>query len=161
MSEVVIVLGSASDGKAVKDAGVIATLDALDITHTVAVVSPHCNSAELLQYVTEQVSAGAKVFIGVADMAAVLPGALAGATSMTVPIIAVPLDEHGIDASLYMPPGVPVLLAGVGKAGLKNASMAAGQILAVNDRAASLALKAYVSRTNKTPQFDIKLEDIV
>ena len=70
---------------------------------------------------------------------------------MSIPVIGVPLDEYGIDSCLYMPPGVPVLLTGVGKSGLKNAAMAAAQILAVNDRAASLALKAHVSRTNKTP----------
>ncbi len=61
---------------------------------------------------------------------------------MALPVIGVPMDEHGVDSCVYMPPGVPVLTAGVGKVGLKNAAIAAAQILAVGDAAVATKLRA-------------------
>ncbi|HVQ44360.1 MAG TPA: AIR carboxylase family protein [Candidatus Saccharimonadia bacterium] len=156
MTLVHIVLGSASDLEAVKAAGMTQTLDTIGISSAVSVCSAHRNLEELGTFATEAVQNGAQVFIGVAGMATALPGALAGLTTMAKPIIGVPLDEHGIDSCIYMPPGVPVLTAGVGKSGLKNAAIATAQILAVNDPAITEGLATFLAASKKQPQFDIK-----
>jgi 5-(carboxyamino)imidazole ribonucleotide mutase len=160
MTQVYIVLGSKSDLEAVKSSGMADILSAVGITYSISVCSAHRNLPELEKYTNEAIAAGAKLFIGVAGMATALPGALAGASKMTRPIIAVPMDEHGIDSCIYMPPGVPVLTAGVGKVGLKQAALAACQILAMSDRAGELSLKSYLGKNAKEPQFDINLEEV-
>jgi phosphoribosylcarboxyaminoimidazole (NCAIR) mutase len=53
-----------------------------------------------------------------------------------------------------------VLLTGVGKTGLKNAALAAAQILATGDTTIATALQGYVAKTNKVPQYNVNLEDI-
>jgi phosphoribosylcarboxyaminoimidazole (NCAIR) mutase len=109
----------------------------------------------LEKFALEACQDGAKVFIGIAGMAA----ALAGCTGMVKPIISFPLDEHGIDSCAYMPPGAPVLMAGVGSSGLKNAAIAACQLLAISDPEVALLLRAYVADTNKRPQFDVNTKE--
>ena len=155
MTQVHIVLGSASDLDAVKATLMTETLAAVGVTSALSVCSAHRNIEELGRFVERALGAGARVFIGVAGLAAALPGALAGLTNMTIPVIGVPMDEHGIDSCVYMPPGVPVLTAGVGKVGLKNAALAAAQILAVGDATLARNLRAVLDRTAKAPQFDI------
>jgi phosphoribosylaminoimidazole carboxylase PurE protein len=160
MAQVYVVLGSKSDLEAIKASGMAEILGALGLTYSVSVCSAHRNLPELEEFTKRSMSEGAKVFIGVAGMATALPGALAGATKMTIPIIGVPMDEHGVDSCIYMPPGVPVLTAGVGKVGLKNAALAAAQILAQGDRAGGLSLNSYLSKNAKEPEFDINLEEV-
>ncbi len=155
MTQAHIVLGSASDLEAVKAAGIVETLAAVGATASISVCSAHRNIEELGKFVTRALADGARVFVGVAGLAAALPGALAGLTNMAVPVIGVPMDEHGIDSCVYMPPGVPVLTAGVGKVGLKNAAIAAAQILAVGDPGVAAKLRAHLERTAKAPQFDV------
>lgn len=155
MAVVHIVLGSASDLEAVKAAGMVETLHAVGTTASVSVCSAHRNIDELAKFVARSIAAGGRVFVGVAGLAAALPGALAGLTNMSLPVIGVPMDEHGIDSCVYMPPGVPVLTAGVGKVGLKNAAIAAAQVLAVGDASVATKLRAYLEKTAKAPQFDV------
>lgn len=161
MTSLHLVLGSTSDLEVVKASGMLKLLDqALPdrFPYEVSVCSAHRNSSELDGFVKKAVEEGAKVFIGIAGMAAALPGALAAASRMQVPVIGVPLDEHGIDSCIYMPPGVPVLMAGVGKAGLKNAAIAALQILTVgpgNDDL-KVSFQSYLSDSAREPQFNIK-----
>jgi phosphoribosylaminoimidazole carboxylase PurE protein len=155
MTLVHIVLGSASDLEAVKAAGMQETLSAVGVSSSVSVCSAHRNIEELARFVERTTKEGAKVYVGVAGLAAALPGALAGLTNMRIPVIGVPMDEHGIDSCVYMPPGVPVLTAGVGKTGLKNAALAAAQVLAAGDAKVAAALAAYVQKTAKAPQFDV------
>lgn len=159
MTRVHIVLGSANDLEAVKASGMTQTFDATGITYEVSVCSAHRNLPELERFTTDAVKKATQVFIGVAGMATALPGALAGLTNMSIPIIAVPLDEHGIDSCLYMPPGVPVLLTGVGKAGLKNATIAAAQILASGDQDVAEALSKYLADTKKVAKFNVDLKE--
>ena len=134
---VCIILGSQSDEAVVRESGMTGVLRACGVKYSAAVYSAHRNHDALTDFCREQVAAGAQVFIAIAGMAAALPGAVAAITNQHLPVIAVPLDEHGIDSCLYMPPGVPVLLAGVGKPGLKNAAIAACQILALNGAGSS------------------------
>lgn len=155
MALVQIVLGSASDLDAVHGAGMVDTLAAVGVSASVSVCSAHRNLDELGRFVARTLAAGTKVYVGVAGLAAALPGALAGLTNMAVPVIGVPMDEHGIDSCIYMPPGVPVLTAGVGKVGLKQAALAAAQVLAVGDAAVATRLRAHLDRTAKAPLFDV------
>lgn len=158
MALIQIVMGSASDKEAVVAAGIAAIFDAIGVSYALSVCSAHRNLPELDQLVKQTLEEGTQVFIGVAGMAAALPGALAGCTKMAKPILAVPLDEHGVDSCVYMPPGVPVLTTGVGKAGLKNAAIAAAQILGVGDQKIEAALRDYIKQNNKQPQLNISLE---
>jgi phosphoribosylamine---glycine ligase len=158
MAQVQVIMGSASDKDAVVAAGIVGILDAVGVSYALSVCSAHRNLPELDTFVKQTLEEGAQVFIGVAGMAAALPGALAGCTKMAKPILAVPLDEHGIDSCIYMPPGVPVLTTGVGKAGLKNAAIAACQILGVGDQKIEAALKSYIQKNNKQPQLNLNLE---
>lgn len=167
-------MGSKSDKEVVKESGLVRILQDVftnlnllgegtsqtirrryDVV--VSVCSAHRNLPELHDYVTRAIQEGAQIFIGVAGMAAALPGAIAGASGMMTPVIGVPLDEDGIDSCLYMPPGVPVLLAGVGKPGLKNAAIAALQILALGNEDVTITLEGYLTDTAKEPEFGIKL----
>jgi phosphoribosylaminoimidazole carboxylase PurE protein len=159
MTQVHIVLGSASDLESIKDSKISATLTQMGISNQVSVCSAHRNIEALGEFTLEAIKDGAKVFIGVAGMAAALPGALAGLTNMTIPVIGVPLDQYGIDSCIYMPPGVPVLTAGVGKTGLKQAAIAAAQILAVGDAEVFASLATYLEKTKKSPKFNVNLEE--
>ncbi len=127
-----VIVGSESDLEAVNKSGMIQTMEKGGLDCRLAVASAHRNPGEL-----EQLCLGvldkAPVFICVAGMATALPGAVAAITKQYAPVIAVPLDEHGIDSCLYMPPGVPVALAGVGSSGLKNAALLALQMVMAYD----------------------------
>lgn len=75
------------------------------------------------------------VFVGVAGMAAALPGAITSHTGAVYPVIGVSLVSEVLDGqdALYsivrMPPGMPVAVPGIGKSGLKNATLLACQIV--------------------------------
>jgi len=155
--KVQVVIGSKSDEGVVKESGMLDILDQLGADRAVSICSAHRNPDELAAFCKASCEDGTLVFIAVAGMATALPGAIAGNTGMSKPVIGVPLDENGIDSCLYMPPGVPVLTAGVGKAGLKNAAIAAGQILAATDHEVARRLRAYLDLNAKPANFNIEL----
>lgn len=155
MPKIQLVLGSKSDEGVVKESGMVDILEQLGANYEVSVCSAHRNPDELAAFCKTALDDDTEVFIAVAGMAAALPGAIAGNTGMSKPVIGVPLDEDGIDSCLYMPPGVPVLTAGVGKAGLKNAAIAAGQIAALHDQGVRDRLRAYLDYNAKRPEFNI------
>ncbi len=160
MAQVYVVMGSKSDTDIVKASGLVDILDEVGVSYSVTICSAHRNLPELEKFVAEANRDGAKIYIGIAGMAAALPGALAGCTGMTKPIIGVPLDEHGIDSCIYMPPGVPVLQSGVGKIGLKNAAIAACQIMAAGNQEIASSLTQYIAKNNKQPQFNVNLKEL-
>jgi phosphoribosylaminoimidazole carboxylase PurE protein len=122
------------------------------------VCSAHRNPDDLAVFVKRIIDQPEpQVAIGVAGMAAALPGALAGASKMRIPVIGVPLDEDGIDSCNYMPPGVPVLMAGVGKPGLKNAALAAVQIEGMRSEPISAWLRDYIEANTPPAEFDIDI----
>ncbi len=98
---------------------------------------------------------GTQVFIGIAGMSAALPGAIAAYTLGRRPVIGVGLSSSalaGLDAMLSisrMPSGRPVMFAGLDEHGLKNAAMAACQILAAGDDDFFLRLTRYNDEVNK------------
>lgn len=95
-------------------------------------------------------------------MAAALAGMISAHCVGMVPVIAVALVPDnflsGLDALLStvrMPPGRPVLTAGIGQAGLRNAAIAAAQILAVADNELFDRLENYLKQ--QTPESQIRL----
>ncbi len=76
MTQVHIVLGSASDLDAIKASKISETLTTIGISNEVSVCSAHRNIEALGEFTTKAVKDGAKVFVGVAGMAAALPGVI-------------------------------------------------------------------------------------
>ena len=125
--DVTIIMGSLSDRKVGERA--VKIFEQLKVTYQWRVASAH-RTPELVEEIMR--TSGSKVFIGIAGMAAHLPGVMASHT--TRPIIAVPVSASfdGLDALLaavQMPPGIPVATVALGKAGARNAA----EILAIGD----------------------------
>jgi len=161
MSLLHVFAGSESDGKAIAESGMLDILNATVGTENYQVhfCSAHRDPRELEKEVQGMLKDGAEVFIGIAGLAAALPGALAGATSGVKKIIAVALDEHGINSCIYLPPGRPAALVGVGKVGLQNAALEAAQLLGMIDEGVRRRLSDYQNRSKlkKQPKFNVGL----
>ncbi len=137
-----IIMGSKSDlpvgekvTKVLRDFG---------INHEIHVASAHRTPAYVEELVNER---GAKVFVGIAGVAAALPGVIAAMT--TKPVIGVPVGGKvpfdSLLSIVQMPPGIPVATVGVDRG--DNAGFLAAQILSANDpalaeRVASQRLRA-------------------
>lgn len=139
MPDVLILLGSASDGHIAKKA--VATLNELGVTWEVKVASAHRSPDRVVDLVR---GSDAKVFVGVAGISAALPGVIAAHTIR--PVIGVPASGPvNLDAILsvvQMPPAVPV--AAVGLDNGVNAALLAVRIMALADPALSKRLEAYM-----------------
>lgn len=130
--KVMIILGSASD----KDIALksIKILEKLQIPYSIKVASAHRTHDKVKKLVMNATKEGVEVFIGIAGLAAHLPGAIAAYTHR--PVIGVPVKGavEGID-SLYsctqMPFPTPVLTVGIGRG--DNAAILAGEIIASHD----------------------------
>ncbi|MEJ7585272.1 MAG: AIR carboxylase family protein [Acidimicrobiales bacterium] len=156
MSEVVVLIGSATDRSLVRDSKMHDVFEAAGLLVPVHVISCHRNATELERFCRET---SADVIIAAAGLAAALPGAVAAATKMRKVVIGVPLDDFGVDTCIRLPGGVPVLTAGVGKAGLFNAAIAACQIVSLGDAEVRDRLDTYLTRAVRAPQFDVSLEN--
>ncbi len=132
-----ILMGSKSDlavgEKAVK------VLTSLGVSSELHVASAHRTPAYVEELVKER---GAKVFIGMAGVAAALPGVIAAMT--TKPVIGVPVGGKvpfdSLLSIVQMPPGIPVATVGVDRG--DNAGFLAAQILAAADPALAERLQA-------------------
>lgn len=158
MSKVVLLIGSLSDRKVVKDSQMIDVFDRVGVNLDVHVMSAHRNAEDLHRFCQDQTEV--TVYIAAAALATALPGAIAGATKMRKLVIGVALDDYGVDSCLRMPPGVPVLTAGVGKTGLINAAIAACQILATSDSRVAAQLESYLTDHERQPHFNVSLESV-
>jgi len=158
VAKVLVLIGSLSDRKVLKDSRMTEVLAAAEVDFAIHVVSAHRNAEDLHRLCRTETDA--MVYITAAALATALPGAVAGATSMRKVVIGVPLDDYGVDSCLRMPPGVPVLTAGVGPAGLRNAAIAACQMLATSDSGVAARLDRYLADNARPPQFDISLDDV-
>lgn len=136
--EVLIVLGSKSDAEVGKKAAAILT--EFGVEHEMIVASAH-RTPDLLRELVRNTQA--KVFIGIAGLAAALPGTIAAHT--TKPVIGVPVSgKLSLDAILsisQMPPGVPVAAVGLDRG--ENAAILAIQILALKDERLTEKLRAH------------------
>jgi len=132
---VAVVCGSRSDLASLR--GCFDVLDGYGIGWEASVISAHRQPETLAGYLREAETAGVRVFIGAAGLAAHLPGVIASQTAL--PVIGVPLNGGALGgadalyAIVQMPPGVPVGSVAIGSAGAKNAAHLAARILALGD----------------------------
>ena len=143
-----IIMGSKSDWETMRHAA--ETLDELDVSHDVRVVSAHRTPGRLYEYAGSARSRGIKLIIAGAGGAAHLPGMTASMTSL--PVLGVPIESQalkGMDSLLsivQMPAGVPVGTLAIGKAGAVNAALLAAAMLALGDEALAERLDAWRER---------------
>ncbi len=139
---VAIIMGSRSDWPTMK--GAADSLDALDVSYEVKIVSAHRTPERLYAFAKGARNAGIKVIIAGAGGAAHLPGMTASMTDL--PVLGVPIAskfQDGLDSLLsiaQMPAGVPVGTLAVGEAGARNAGLLAAKILALADTALAARL---------------------
>ena len=144
--DICIVLGSKSD-LPISDK-CTAVLEQFNIVHEVRVASAHRAPKYLEGVVEGAIADGCKIFIGMAGMAAALPGVVASMT--TLPVIGVPVGgKVPLDSLLsivQMPPGMPVATVGVDRG--DNAAVLAVQMLSISNQ--ELAGKFAIWRKEKT-----------
>ena len=130
--KVMIILGSASDIAVAEKS--VKILEKLEIPYSLKVASAHRTHEKVKKLVTHGTSKGIEVFIGIAGLAAHLPGVISAYTYR--PVIGVPVKANleGLDA-IYacsqMPFPTPVATVGVDRG--DNAAILAGEILGIND----------------------------
>ena len=139
-----IIIGSKSDTPIAEKAKKI--LDEFKIDHEIKVASAH-RTPDVLKDIVEK--SDADVFIGIAGLAAALPGSIAAYT--TKPVIGVPVSgKVNLDAILsiiQMPPGIPVGAVGLDRG--DNAALLAIEILAINDKKLMKKLEEYRKEMRK------------
>ena len=144
--DICIVLGSKSD-LPISDK-CTAVLEEFNIEHEVRVASAHRAPKYLEGVVNDAIADGCKIFIGMAGMAAALPGVVASMT--TLPVIGVPVGgKVPLDSLLsivQMPPGMPVATVGVDRG--DNAAVLAVQMLSIANQ--ELAGRFAIWRKEKT-----------
>ena len=144
--DICIVLGSKSD-LPISDKCTL-VLEEFNIEHEVRVASAHRAPKYLEVVVSNAIEDGCKIFIGMAGMAAALPGVIASMTNL--PVIGVPVGgKVPLDSLLsivQMPPGMPVATVGVDRG--DNAAVLAVQMLSITDQ--ELAGRFAVWRKEKT-----------
>ncbi len=138
-----IIMGSTSDFEVM--AAARDTLQELEVTHEVRVVSAHRTPLWMAEYAQTAESRGLRVIIAGAGGAAHLPGMVAAHTNL--PVLGVPVPStvlNGFDSMLsilQMPGGIPVGTLAIGKPGARNAALLAARILALTDAALGKRLK--------------------
>ncbi|WP_073997958.1 5-(carboxyamino)imidazole ribonucleotide mutase [Anaerococcus urinomassiliensis] len=158
MTDVRVIMGSASDVEIAKK--VTKILKKFDIDYQVSVISAH-RALDVLE--KTMAADDAKIYIGIAGMAAHLAGVMAGMTIK--PVIGLPVggtNTAGLDALLsmvQMPKGVPVATVAIN--GGDNAALLAIQILALSDENLSQKLKDHKKEMlDKVIEDDKNLEEI-
>ena len=142
---VTIIMGSLSDRKVGERA--VKILKELGISYQWRVASAHRTPEKVKEIVQ---TSGSEVFIGIAGMAAHLPGVMASFTIK--PIIAVPVSNSlsGLDAllsSVQMPPGIPVATVSLDRG--DNAALLAAEILCLHDQELSSRLMEFRANMKK------------
>ena len=130
--KIMIILGSGSDIAIAEKSMDI--LEKLEIPYSVKIASAHRTPNLIREIVSQGTDAGIEVFIGIAGLAAHLPGAIAAYTPR--PVIGVPVDvkTNGIDALesiVQMPYPSPIATVGIDRG--DNAAILAAQFLAIYD----------------------------
>jgi 5-(carboxyamino)imidazole ribonucleotide mutase len=139
-----IIMGSKSDMPVAEKAKKI--LDEFDIDYEINVASAHRTPYVLKKLVQ---TSDADVFIGIAGLAAALPGSIAAYT--TKPVIGVPvsgkINLDSILSIIQMPPGIPVAAVGLDRG--DNAALLAVAIISVKDEKLMKKLEDYRERMRK------------
>jgi 5-(carboxyamino)imidazole ribonucleotide mutase len=138
-----IVMGSESDRPLADKISEV--LKEFSVSFEISVLSAHRTPKKTAAYSEAAEKRGLKVLIGVAGLAAALPGVLAAHTIL--PVIGLPVGAGklaGTDAMVsmvQMPPGIPVAAVGIDNS--KNAALLAVSILALQDGRLSEQLKKF------------------
>ena len=139
-----IILGSKSDMPVAEKAEKI--LKQFTIDYDISIASAH-RTPEVVKKLVEENDAD--VFIGVAGLAAALPGSIAAHTIK--PVIGVPVSgKINLDSILsivQMPPGVPVAAVGLDRG--DNAALLALEILALHDETLKKEMNHYRKEMKK------------
>jgi len=139
-----IIMGSKSDMPVAEKAKKI--LEEFDVKYDITVASVH-RTPDVLKDIVEK--SDADVFIGIAGLAAALPGSIAAHTIK--PVIGVPVGgKVNLDAILsiiQMPPGIPVGAVGLDRG--DNAALLAIEILAIGDKKLMKKLENYRKKMRK------------
>jgi 5-(carboxyamino)imidazole ribonucleotide mutase len=139
-----IIMGSKSDMPVAEKAKKI--LDEFDVDYKINVASAH-RTPDVLKELVQ--TSDADVFIGIAGLAAALPGSIAAHT--TKPVIGVPvsgkINLDSILSIIQMPPGIPVAAVGLDRG--DNAALLAVAILSVKDGKLMKELEDYRERMRK------------
>ena len=139
-----IIMGSKSDTAVAEKAEKI--LKDFSVNYDIKVASAH-RTPDVLKELVEKNDAD--VFIGIAGLAAALPGSIAAHTIK--PVIGVPVSgKVNLDAILsiiQMPPGIPVAAVGLDRG--DNAALLAISILAVKDEKLRDQLQDYRKKLKK------------
>ena len=139
-----IIMGSKSDMPIAEKAKKI--LDEFDVDYEINVASAH-RTPDVLKGLVQ--TSDADVFIGIAGLAAALPGSIAAHT--TKPVIGVPvsgkINLDSILSIIQMPPGIPVAAVGLDRG--DNAALLAVAILSVKDGKLMKKLEEYRERMRK------------
>ena len=139
-----LILGSKSDMPIAEKAKTV--LDQFSVEYDITIASAH-RTPDVVQSVVEHNEAD--VFIGIAGLAAALPGAIASHT--TKPVIGVPvsgkINLDSILSIIQMPPGIPVAAVGLDRG--DNGALLAVEILAVKDKKLEKELKTYREQMRK------------
>ena len=133
-----IIMGSKSDMPIAEKAKKI--LEQFDVDYDITVASAH-RTPDVLKNLIQ--TCDADIFIGIAGLAAALPGSIASHTIK--PVIGVPVSgKVNLDAILsiiQMPPGIPVGAVGLDRG--DNAALLALEMLAVHDKKLENQIQSY------------------
>jgi len=133
-----IILGSKSDMPIAEKAKKI--LEEFDLKYEIVVASAHRTPDFLKKIIIES---NADIFIGIAGLAAALPGSIASQTIK--PVIGVPVSGKvnfdSILSIIQMPPGIPVAAVGLDRG--DNAALLAIEILALKDKKLKIQIEKY------------------
>jgi len=141
--KVAVIMGSDSDLTVMKDAA--ETLDKLNISYELTIVSAHRTPDRMYEYAKAAAEKGIAVIIAGAGGSAHLPGMVASLTWL--PVIGVPVKSNNLSgwdsllSIVQMPPGIPVATVAIN--GASNAALLAAKILAISDAALAQKLKDY------------------
>src|SRR5690606_24412469 len=145
IADVAVIMGSQSDWETMRHAA--ETLEALQISHDVRIVSAHRTPDRLYDFAKSAKAEGFKVIIAGAGGAAHLPGMTAAMTPL--PVFGVPVQSHALSGQdsllsiVQMPAGIPVGTLAIGKAGATHAALLAAAVLALHEPALADRLDAY------------------
>lgn len=130
--KIMIILGSGSDIAIAEKAMDI--LDKLEIPYSLKIASAHRTPNLVREVVRQGTDAGIEVFIGIAGLAAHLPGSIAAYTPR--PVIGVPVDVKtggmdALDSIVQMPYPSPIATVGIDRG--DNAAILAAQFISLYD----------------------------
>ncbi len=130
--KIMIILGSGSDIAIANKAMDI--LDKLEIPYSLKIASAHRTPNLVREIVSQGTDAGIEVFIGIAGLAAHLPGSIAAYTPR--PVIGVPVDvktdgRDALESIVQMPYPSPIATVGIDRG--DNAAILAAQFIGLHD----------------------------